>query len=164
VEGTLPYADFMKRIGKLRKEYTHLANSLTNGMVDVVLNEYPATEEHVNALAYSLSRKLRYDDAIALLKLNVEMHPSSAAAHDSLAKAYFTTGNRQMAAVVQLPLGSAEQEGELSSERERNSGLCGMRNQTILKISGPFQSLTPVISRIEGFNFSFTRLWPASTM
>jgi len=99
VEGTLPYNDFMKRISRLRKEYTHLANSLTNGIVDVVLNQYPATEEHVNALAYALTRKLRYEDAIALLKLNVEMHPSSAAAHDSLAKAYFTTGNRQLAAV-----------------------------------------------------------------
>jgi len=99
LEGTLPYADFMKRISRLRKEYTHLAKSITNGMVDVVLNEYPATEEQVNALAYALTRKQRYDDAIALLKLNVEMHPSSAAAHDSLARAYSYTGNRQMAAL-----------------------------------------------------------------
>lgn len=96
VEGVLPYADFMKRITRLRKEYTLLAKSVTNGM-DVVLNQYPATSEHINKLAYTLTKKQRYDDAIALLKLNVEMHPTSVAAHDSLARAYYVSGNRQMA-------------------------------------------------------------------
>jgi tetratricopeptide (TPR) repeat protein len=96
VEGVLPYNDFMKRITLLHKEYTRLARSVAGGM-EVTLNPYPATADHINQLAYSLTKKQRYEEALALLKLNVEMHPTSAAAHDSLARAYFITGNRQLA-------------------------------------------------------------------
>jgi hypothetical protein len=99
LEGTLPYADFMKRVAHLRKEYTYQAKYLTNGMVDIVLNQYPASDEHIRAFAYALARKQRYDDAIALLKINCEMHPTSIAAHDSLAKVYSDSGNKQMAAL-----------------------------------------------------------------
>ena len=97
IEGTLPYAEFMKRIERIRKEYTVLARAVTLGMADVAVYRYPATEEHLLSLAYTLNKKQRYDDAIALLEINVSMHPESPAAHDSLSRAYSLSGNRQMA-------------------------------------------------------------------
>lgn len=53
----------------------------------------PAVREaEVNAVGYALLRNGRADEALALFRWNVERHPRSANAHDSLAEALETVG------------------------------------------------------------------------
>tara|TARA_B100000678_G_scaffold60259_1_gene48725 strand:- start:4087 stop:5463 length:1377 start_codon:yes stop_codon:yes gene_type:complete len=54
-------------------------------------------EGRLNALGYSLLSEERYDDAIAIFKLNVEEHPVSANTYDSLAEAYMLSGDKEQA-------------------------------------------------------------------
>jgi tetratricopeptide (TPR) repeat protein len=54
-------------------------------------------ESDTNALGYQLLRSGHPDRAIAVFELNVEAHPMSANAHDSLAEAYLATGQRPRA-------------------------------------------------------------------
>ena len=50
-------------------------------------------EATINSAAYELLRSSRAADALALFRLNVELYPRSANAHDSLAEAFETTGD-----------------------------------------------------------------------
>jgi tetratricopeptide (TPR) repeat protein len=54
-------------------------------------------EERLNRLGYALLGGNKPAAAVALLKLNTEWHPGSWNAHDSLAEAYLTAGDRQHA-------------------------------------------------------------------
>jgi Flp pilus assembly protein TadD len=51
----------------------------------------------LNRLGYDLLREKRSADAIEILKLNVEMFPASANAHDSLGEAYAEAGDKERA-------------------------------------------------------------------
>jgi len=55
------------------------------------------TEERFNSLGYELLGVKRYQEAIAVFKLNVELYPKSANTYDSLAEAYLISGNRERA-------------------------------------------------------------------
>jgi len=57
---------------------------------DNSLYRYTTVERQVNALGYELLRKKSLDEAIQVFKVNVEAHPSSWNAYDSLAEAYAT--------------------------------------------------------------------------
>jgi tetratricopeptide (TPR) repeat protein len=61
--------------------------------------KYPAdkVERGVNILGYSFLNTEKYDEAIALFKLNVEHFPKSANVYDSLAEAYMKSGNNELA-------------------------------------------------------------------
>jgi CubicO group peptidase (beta-lactamase class C family) len=61
--------------------------------------KYPApeVERGINYLGYVFLRAKKYDEAIALFKLNVEHFPKSANVYDSLAKAYMKSGNNELA-------------------------------------------------------------------
>ena len=61
--------------------------------------KYPAdkVERGVNSLGYSFLNAEKYDEAIALFKLNVEHFPKSANVYDSLAEAYMKSGNNELA-------------------------------------------------------------------
>ncbi len=61
--------------------------------------KYPAdkVERGINSLGYSFLNAERYDEAIALFKLNVENFPNSANVYDSLAEAYMKSGNNELA-------------------------------------------------------------------
>jgi pimeloyl-ACP methyl ester carboxylesterase len=59
--------------------------------------EFNFAERELNLLGYRLLRAKRYDDAVAILKLNIEMFPLSANAHDSLAEAYMRMGDTREA-------------------------------------------------------------------
>jgi tetratricopeptide (TPR) repeat protein len=60
-------------------------------------NAYVGTESSLNNLGYQLMGLKRYEHAIAIFELNVESYPRSANAHDSLAEAYMTNGNKELA-------------------------------------------------------------------
>jgi hypothetical protein len=54
-------------------------------------------ESDINALGYRLLSRKRVPEAIEILKLNVEAYPASANVYDSLAEAYFVSGNVPLA-------------------------------------------------------------------
>jgi len=60
-------------------------------------NEYVSTERILNNLGYELLGKKRFDEAIEILKLNVESYPKSSNAYDSLGEAYMMSGNKELA-------------------------------------------------------------------
>lgn len=97
IDEMIPYDHFMKRIAIIRKEFTRLAAAVTHSSKDVVLKTYPASEDHITAMANELTKRRRYEDAIRLLRLNLDLHPESAAVSDSLAKTYRLSGNPKMA-------------------------------------------------------------------
>jgi Flp pilus assembly protein TadD len=55
------------------------------------------TENELNALGYRELKQKRYDRAIALFRLNVAEHPSSANVYDSLGEALLLAGQRDAA-------------------------------------------------------------------
>jgi hypothetical protein len=99
VDGTLPYDLFIKRIGQIRKEFKLIASHITGNGKDILINTYPASEEQILAVANRLMKKQRHDEAISLIKLNIDAHPNSATAYELLAKAYSQSGNKQLASV-----------------------------------------------------------------
>ncbi|HYL93070.1 MAG TPA: tetratricopeptide repeat protein, partial [Alphaproteobacteria bacterium] len=56
-----------------------------------------AGESDLNGLGYQLLNKKKLQEAIAVFKLNVEAFPKSANVYDSLAEAYMTNGDKQLA-------------------------------------------------------------------
>jgi len=54
-------------------------------------------ENEFNAMGYRLMGKGKIKDAIAVFKLNVELHPDSANVYDSLAEAYMNSGDTKNA-------------------------------------------------------------------
>ena len=61
--------------------------------------KYPAdeVERGINSLGYAFLNAEKYDEAIAVFKLNVEHFSKSANAYDSLAEAYMKSGNNELA-------------------------------------------------------------------
>jgi tetratricopeptide (TPR) repeat protein len=60
-------------------------------------NEYASAETSVNGLGYRLMEMKRLDQAIEVLKLNVEAFPQSGNTYDSLGEAYMNAGNKELA-------------------------------------------------------------------
>jgi len=61
--------------------------------------EYDFGENNLNALGYYLIGKERYEDAIEVFKLNVELFPESVNPYDSLGEAYMKMGDKKSAIV-----------------------------------------------------------------
>ena len=59
--------------------------------------EYDFAEPRLNELGYTLLRRDRTVDAIAIFKLNVEEYPKSGNVYDSLAEAYEKSGQKDLA-------------------------------------------------------------------
>ncbi len=59
--------------------------------------DYELGERELNQLGYYLLGEKRTDDAIAILKLNVESFPKSANTYDSLGEAYAVKGEKELA-------------------------------------------------------------------
>ncbi|HNP99405.1 MAG TPA: transglycosylase SLT domain-containing protein, partial [Bacteroidia bacterium] len=94
IDDMISYDYFMKRVNAIRKEYTYIASAITNSDKEIVLRKYPASEEHVNLLALELSKRQRYEDAVKLLKLNLDMNPGSLALQDSIDRAMRLSGTK----------------------------------------------------------------------
>lgn len=57
-------------------------------------DRYFYVETDINRLGYTLLQQQKYDDAIKLFELNVELHPASWNAYYSLAEAYYKKGDK----------------------------------------------------------------------
>jgi tetratricopeptide (TPR) repeat protein len=55
-------------------------------------------EQTINLAGYNLLGARRFDEAIRIFQMNVDAHPASANAYDSLADGYVAAGNREKAA------------------------------------------------------------------
>ncbi|MFM7217643.1 MAG: transglycosylase SLT domain-containing protein [Bacteroidota bacterium] len=97
MDDMIPYDQFMSRIAVVRSEYARLAASIGFNDGDIQLKEYPASEAHITFLANELSKRRRYEDAIRLLQLNLDLHPQSAAVVDTLVRTYRLTGDNKKA-------------------------------------------------------------------
>ena len=60
-------------------------------------NNNAIAEGRLNSLGSSLLEQKRVAEAIAMLKVNVELHPRSARAHESLGEAYMSKGDKDLA-------------------------------------------------------------------
>jgi Flp pilus assembly protein TadD len=56
-------------------------------------------EERINIMGYTLMRQKKLPEAIALFKLNVEFYPAAFNTYDSLAEAYMTNGDNELASI-----------------------------------------------------------------
>lgn len=85
-----------------------LFEAFTSGGVEAAINQYRELrerepngydfgEEELNNVGYYLIGMKKYKDAIAILKLNVEMFPNSANVYDSLGEAYMDDGEKELA-------------------------------------------------------------------
>jgi hypothetical protein len=93
VDDMIPYDQFMSRISMVRTEFSRIAASIGFNDGDIHLKEYPASEGHITSLANELTKRRRYDDAIRLLRLNLDLHPQSSAVVDTLVRTYRLTGD-----------------------------------------------------------------------
>lgn len=87
---------------ELNKDLKKLSESLTQNDVQRFVKEYSAApptsgqvdyQNVVNQLGYHYLELKDFKNAFALFKLNVDQHPASWLAYDSLAEAYFMAGN-----------------------------------------------------------------------
>jgi CubicO group peptidase (beta-lactamase class C family) len=76
-------------IQKAIAQYRQLKSSQPTG--------YDFSEAQLNMFGYLLVRQQRLEDAIEILKLNVEMFPASFNTYDSLAEAFMISGNKELA-------------------------------------------------------------------
>lgn len=60
-------------------------------------NAYSFAEQHLNRLGYDLLKKSMIDEAIEVFRLNVKSYPQSANVYDSLAEAYLSNGQKDLA-------------------------------------------------------------------
>jgi tetratricopeptide (TPR) repeat protein len=58
---------------------------------------YDFREQQLNSLGYQLLKMNKIKEAIGIFKLNVEVYPQSANVYDSLAEAYMTNGDKDLA-------------------------------------------------------------------
>ena len=115
LDGMIPFDYFMKRISFIRKEFSHLAKIISKSDNDIVLKNYPSSEEHLTFLANNLTRRQRYEDAISLLKLNLDIYPESVSSYDSIARLYRLTGNFKKADLYNSRAGEIIKEGVKNS-------------------------------------------------
>jgi CubicO group peptidase (beta-lactamase class C family) len=81
---------------------------LTNGKISEGIDAYRKikqerpqspviSEDRLNDLGYALLRNKKLPESLALLKLNVEFYPEAWNTYDSLAEAYMTNGDKELA-------------------------------------------------------------------
>lgn len=95
IDGTINVDYFTKRVSHIRDEVIALNKKISPN--DSVANYFPGDANRYIELSHILIRKHKVDDALKILKFNVENYPESAAAADSLSKAYKISGNNFLA-------------------------------------------------------------------
>ncbi len=111
LEEMIPFDYFMKKISFIRKELSHIAKVVMRSEKEVALKKYPSSEEHLTQLASNLTKRRRYEDAIRLLKLNLELYPESFTSADSIAQLYRLTGDKKNAELYNNRSGFIGKEG-----------------------------------------------------
>ena len=97
IDEMIPFDYLMKKVTFIRNEYQHFSSVITESQKEIVLRKYPASEDHLTMLASELTKRRRYEDAIRILKLNLDTNPESYASNDSIARLYRLTGDRKKA-------------------------------------------------------------------
>jgi len=64
-------------------------------MMEAEKETYDLSEQHLNSLGYYYLGRREVETAIELFKLNVQSHPQSPNAYDSLGEAYAAAGKRE---------------------------------------------------------------------
>ncbi|UCH84516.1 MAG: tetratricopeptide repeat protein [Candidatus Latescibacterota bacterium] len=64
---------------------------------DVYVRRFRSLERQVNTMGYQYLRDERFDDAVKIFKLNVELFPMSSNVYDSLGEAYMERGDKKLA-------------------------------------------------------------------
>lgn len=93
IDGTIPADFFISRMEKIQSELTVYKKGGK-------LNEQTETSLSMNrflAMGGNLMRKRQLDDAIKILKLNIEHYPNCVTAYDSLSRIYKLQGKTQLA-------------------------------------------------------------------
>ena len=116
LDDVIPYDYFMKRVSLIRKEYARIAKQIAKSKNEIALRKYPSSEEHLTLLAANLSRRQRFEDAISLLKLNLDIYPESTASLDSIAHLYRLTGNKKNADIYSNKAGVSAKESVKNNE------------------------------------------------
>jgi uncharacterized protein (DUF2132 family) len=86
VDGIIDFNFFQARTNSLKQQLAQLNASPTNKVA------YPQNEAHYLHLASQLMHKRMNEEAVVILKANLDAFPSSVATSDSLAKAYRKLG------------------------------------------------------------------------
>jgi len=90
VDGTISFAYFLDRTQDLRTELVAIkGQALTQENLRII---YPETDHHYLLLARELMMKRKSDEAIQLLRYNLESFPESAQTAETLSKVYRATG------------------------------------------------------------------------
>lgn len=86
---TLLIAIFENGIDNAVKKYYHLKENFPN--------DFNFNESQLNTLGYELLKSGMHNEAITVFKLNAEAYPESSNVYDSLAEAYSTAGDKDLA-------------------------------------------------------------------
>lgn len=86
MEGVIPYDYFMNRVNTLKNDMAAVKLEETGDKNPMAIS-YPIDETHYIKMGSMLLRKRHKDDAVAILKYNVQLFPESEAAADSLSSA-----------------------------------------------------------------------------
>lgn len=99
LDGSIPFDYFFTKMNKLQKELAliEMSNqSIHNESKSAQV--IPLNNDEAVILGNQLIRKRRTEDAVRILKMNIERYPYSVAAYDSLGKAYKILGKTELAA------------------------------------------------------------------
>ncbi len=105
----LIYDTYLINVGKSKEQFidtlytlilkneTDTAVAFYHKLYETKRDQYNFNEDQLNILGFKLLVKERKDEAIRMLNLNIEMHPKSPNAYDSLGEAYLRLGNNDLA-------------------------------------------------------------------
>ena len=86
----VPYEQLMAgKLAEAAEGYKKIKSERPNNVV--------VSEARLNDLGYSLLQQKKVAEAITVFKVNVDLYPQSANVYDSLAEAYMTNGEKQLA-------------------------------------------------------------------
>ena len=86
----VPYEQLMAgKLAEAAEGYKKIKSERPNNVV--------VSEARLNDLGYSLLQQKKVAEAITVFKVNVDLYPQSANVYDSLAEAYMTNGEMQIA-------------------------------------------------------------------
>lgn len=97
LDGTIPFEYFFTKINKIQKELAWIESNQADKKESTLAQILPLSNDQAINLSNQLLRKRRAEEAVRILKMNIERYPYSVAAYDSLGRAYKMLGNNQLA-------------------------------------------------------------------
>jgi len=99
IDETVPVQYFLDKIMVVEREVLTVCTkeNCTPEIIEKRVSNYKFNEQQMEDLAQKLIKLRRPNDAIELLKVNVQNYPNSWKSYSSLAEAYKLTGNKELA-------------------------------------------------------------------